>query len=173
MNGEDWDDSAIVGAFQRAVDAFDSDPAAPETRAQTPATGAAAPQPGPWVSISDERHGRDHDERGDEHDHNDEDEGNGGSDSADGKESQKQNRAHDVASDSSFVEKPKATKRQTKGPDTTHSAPPAPASMGLVPPSDDPELAALLMSWYYAGYQTGRYEAIQESRLSMQGARKR
>ena len=33
----------------------------------------------------------------------------------------------------------------------------------------DPELANLLMAWYYSGYYTGRYQAQREARESAEG----
>jgi hypothetical protein len=30
-------------------------------------------------------------------------------------------------------------------------------------PTNDEELSNLLLSWYYSGYQTGRYQALKES----------
>ncbi|KAJ8600342.1 hypothetical protein CTAYLR_000664 [Chrysophaeum taylorii] len=38
----------------------------------------------------------------------------------------------------------------------------------LHPPSGDDGLSDLLMSWYYAGYYTGRFRALQEVRQQQQ-----
>ena len=45
---------------------------------------------------------------------------------------------------------------------STPPVPQRPSSHGKLDPEKDPELANLLMSWYWCGYYSGRYEATQE-----------
>ncbi|KAF4666795.1 hypothetical protein FOZ61_009232 [Perkinsus olseni] len=59
---------------------------------------------------------------------------------------------------------------QTAAAATTTATPTTAPSGMMMPLPEDPELSNLCMSWYYAGYYTGRYQAWKEMSSSSAAA---
>mmetsp|Transcript_1588 Transcript_1588/g.3691 ORF Transcript_1588/g.3691 Transcript_1588/m.3691 type:complete len:192 (+) Transcript_1588:48-623(+) len=176
-----WDDSAIVKAFQCAVDLHDAqtqEKSNANVNAQATATNAsqfskqaahlAAPEPGPWVP-ADAKEGEDvedvhgiHNNTAGANDNHSVAFNQTALASENYRQERKFSPQKSLSSQNQATSSSNNTRQNPKATQTHQKPTIPPSAPGLAPPSHDPELAALLMSWYYAGYQTGRYEALQE-----------